>query len=154
MSPHENQLAYRQAAVCGASTIDLVIMLYDMLTADLQAAIAAIAAHDIETRSARLKHALLVLQQLEGPIDRESGDIAVGLVRLYSHMRSKILEAQIKQDATLLQEQVIRVNELRAAWVQVNQSDPPAESSYPIQVPPAFGPPLEVDPSSSLSLNA
>jgi flagellar protein FliS len=125
MSPQENQLAYRQADIRGASPIELVITLYDILNADLQAATLAMDARDIEARTNKLKHALLVLQQLESPIDVEAGEVARGLLRLYASMRGKILEAQIKQDAGILRDQTKLVLQLRAAWTQVNSSPAP-----------------------------
>ena len=150
MSPHENHLAYRQAAVCGASAIDLVITLYGLLANDLQEAIAAMQVRDIELRTKKLKHALLVLQQLEGRIDPEAGDLARGLMRLYAGLRDKIVEAQIKQDADILHEQIHLVSELRAAWERVNQSEPLAIGPEPI----SFASPVSVERISSMNFKA
>lgn len=144
MSPNDRQLAYRQAAVRDATVIDLVIMLYDILARDLQDALAAMSAHDIETRSARLKHGLLALQQLEDAIDTEAGGpVAVGLARLYSGMRGKILQAQLQQNPQLLMEQLNLLLRLRSAWAQVNSSPlptavPQAAVSRGREASPAF----------------
>ena len=146
MSPRDNQLAYRQATVCGASAIDLVITLYDILTSDLQDA--AMQVGNIEARTNKLKHALLVLQQLEGRVDPEAGELARGLIRLYAGIRGKILEAQIKQDVRIIHEQIQVVSDLRSAWESVNQSEPAAALGQ-FQVP--FARSLSEEPISSLS---
>lgn len=124
------QLAYRQTAVRDASPIDFVISLYDILAGDIQAAIVAIETRDIETRSAKLKHALLVLLSLEGCMDLEAdGVVTKGLARLYSIMRGKILESQIRQDSEILRDQFRLILELRSAWAKVN-SAPTSDGPY------------------------
>ena len=91
-----NESRYLRAAVEGASSVGMVTMLYDRLVADLQRAIVAIQQHDIETRCAQMKHAFLIVQQLEGSLDHENGgEAARNLSALYSYARAKMLEAQI-----------------------------------------------------------
>jgi len=119
------ELSYRRAVVENASSVGLVIILYDVLVRDLKRAIEAMNVHDIEKRSAELKHALLVLQQLEGSLDMESGgEAARNLSDFYSVMRSKILEAQLKSSPEILDRQIELLLDVRTAWQQVdpNQS--------------------------------
>jgi flagellar protein FliS len=91
------EYTYRRTAVDGASSVTLVIMLYDRLVADLQRAVEAMEHNEIEKRCSELKHALLILQQLEGSLDHENGGVAArNLANFYSYARAKVLEAQIK----------------------------------------------------------
>ncbi len=95
--------------------------MYDMLVADLQRAIEAIHAGDVEKRSNEIKHAFLVLQQLEGSLEMEKGgEAAKNLSFFYSVMRSKLLEAHIKIDAPALQKWTEHILDVRSAWEQVD----------------------------------
>jgi flagellar protein FliS len=116
-----NESRYLRAAVEGASSVGLVTMLYDRLVADLQRAIAAIRQHDVETRCAQMKHAFLIVQQLEGSLDRENGgEAARNLAALYSYARAKMLEAQIKEHAPTLEKLISHFVDVRGAWQQVD----------------------------------
>src|SRR6266481_5374274 len=117
-----HQLAYQEAAVRSASAIELVIILYDILARDLHTAIEAMDAGKIDVRSAKLKHGFLVLQQLEGTLNREEGgELATGMSRFYSMLRSQMMKAQIQQDPGILRELVELLFSVREAWVEVSQ---------------------------------
>ena len=116
-----NESRYLRAAVEGASSVGMVTMLYDRLVADLQRAIEAIRQRDIETRCAQMKHAFLIVQQLEGSLDHENGgEAARNLAALYSYARAKMLEAQIKEDVRTLEKLIGHFVEVRGAWQQVD----------------------------------
>lgn len=127
------QIAYQQAAVRNASAVELVIMLYDIMVRDLQQAIEAMHANHIELRTARLKHALLVLEQLEGSLNMDAGgSLAANLSRLYSLTRKQIMDAQMKRDPEILREMVRLLLDVRGAWAQVNNSSAPAADQSPV----------------------
>ena len=69
----EAKLAYRESAVRGATPIELVVILFDAALDDMRRAVAATQAGDIEERSTAIRHAMLVLQQLQGTLDFEKG---------------------------------------------------------------------------------
>jgi flagellar secretion chaperone FliS len=121
MVANRNQLAYQEAAVGNANAIELVVMLYDILTRDMHGAIEAMEAGNIELRSAKLKHGFLVLQQLEGSLNMdEGGEIATTMSRYYSMLRAQMMKAQIQQDAGVLGELVQLLFSVREAWVELN----------------------------------
>jgi flagellar protein FliS len=125
---------YCQSGARGASGLDLVVMLYDVLLDDLRRSIAAIDAHDIESRTNELQHAMRVLEQLQGALDMErGGEPARGLDRLYSLVRGKLLEAQWKASREVLQQQIGLLTPIRDAWKQVRDQ----ESPLPPPPPPA-----------------
>jgi flagellar protein FliS len=96
-------------------------MLYDRLCADLLRAAEAVRHHDVEARCAQIKHALLIVQQLEGSLDHEQGGPAARtLAEFYSYARAKMMEAQIKGDAQLLEKVARHFSEVRGAWQQVD----------------------------------
>jgi flagellar protein FliS len=124
-----NEFSYRRSAVEGASSVALVIMLYDRLVADIQRAMAAMQRNDIEGRCQELKHALLILAQLEGTLDHERGGTAArNLASFYSYARARIMDAQIKMDAALLQEVIGHVMDVRGAWQKVEPASRAAEA--------------------------
>lgn len=117
MTSPDVQKAYREAAVRSANEVQLVIMMYDMIGQDLRRAIDAISRNDVETRSAEVKHALAVLEQLQGTLNMKTGgEAAQSLDRLYSIARAKLLEAQIKVSEVLLSTQMRIFADLREAW--------------------------------------
>jgi flagellar protein FliS len=139
MSTLNNQLAYQEAAVRNAGPVDLIIIVYDVLARDLQKAIVAMDAGDIEARSRHIKHGFLALQQLEGTLDMEQGgDLATNMARFYTMLRGQMMKAQIEQDPAVLRELIQLVFSVREAWVEAKTKQTPAESqpSRPSQISP------------------
>lgn len=113
--------AYREAAVHCASSAELTRMMCDMLLQDLQQAISAIKASDIEGRTQRIKHALDVLMYLQGFIDFSDGKVAArNFDVLYSILRAKILQAQMQQISNPLDEAIRLLQPITEAWRTVN----------------------------------
>ena len=125
MNSKQTELSYRRAAVQNASSVGLIIILYDLLTQDLRQAIEAIEKKDVEARSAAIKDAFVVLQQLEGSLDHENGgEAAKNLSRFYSVMRASIFQAHFKVSAEILNEQIRLLLDVRGAWQQVDPANP------------------------------
>lgn len=135
MNRNDITISYREAAVRGASQVELVVMLYDILADDVRSAIAAIRAHDTETRTAEIKHALGVLEHLQGTLNFEQGgESARNMDRLYSIVRAKLLEAHLKTSEEILQKQLELLATVRGAWKQLSPARPkPAEYTVPPQ---------------------
>jgi len=136
MNRNDIAISYREAAVRGGSQVELVVMLYDILFDDLQRAISAIRARNIESRTAEVKHALGVLERLQGTLNFEQGgDAARNMDRLYSIVRAKLLEAHLKTSAEILQNQIALLAPIREAWKQISPSpQKPAEYAPPPQL--------------------
>ncbi len=129
MSRESVSLIYRRALTEQASTVGLVIALYDTLASDLQRAAAAMhrAENDprdlgaIQDRSNYLKHALQILGQLNALLDPANGGIAAqNLARFYEHTRQRILAAQFEKAPRILEKEVPNILQVRAAWQQVD----------------------------------
>ncbi len=127
--------AYREADIEGASPVELVITLYDVLVRDMKRVIAAIRAGEVQDRVKQSNHAFDVLQQLECSLDMErGGSTAKDLSRFYSHLRAKVMEVQFKLDPALLERQIAMVVELRQGWVQAMAV--PSNASMPAEIIP------------------
>lgn len=112
-------------------------MTYDIIISDLERAKEAIGSGNIEKRTAEIRHALMALEHLQGSLNfAEGGDCAKNLDSLYSLLRGKLLEAQIKVSAELLDQQISLLLSVRDAWQQVEQMTgaqqaPPPEMFVP-----------------------
>jgi flagellar protein FliS len=146
-----NAKDYLHAAVAGASPVGLVVLLYERLITDLTRAVAAMEEGDIETRVAEINHAFLILGQLEGSLDSsQAPEAARTQALLYSLTRAKILEAHLKSNRQMLEEQIVLLNDVRAAWEQV---DPARNAKAPLPAPLPSAP-ADLDREEAPVLNA
>ncbi len=127
-------LLYRENNVRCASAVGLVVMLFDTAIEDLYRAINALKAGDVETRTAEIRHALLVFEQLQGSLQMDAGEPAAVLDRFYSILRAKLLEAQMKQSASILQQEIDLLISVRDTWKQVD--NPAVAAAHPLIMPP------------------
>ncbi len=130
---NQTSLAYRKVAVEGASGFGLLIALYDTLAGDLRRAAVAQREGKIEKRTQELKHALLVLANLQNWVDADSGDLARQLARYYARLRKKIMEAQVKQSAGILETEMAETLRIRQIWQNLDQR---TSASGPEILPP------------------
>jgi flagellar secretion chaperone FliS len=129
---------YQDSAVRGATPIELVILLYDSAIEDMRRALTAMQKSDIETRANEIGHALMVLQQLQGTLDFErGGSAAKQFEQFYNLVRAKLLEAQLRGSAELMQQQIRYMSEVRDCWSQARRVLEPR----PASVTPAAGGP-------------
>jgi len=155
MSPTE--LAYRKTALAGASGFGLLIALYDTLAGDLRRAASAERANDIEKRCKEVNHALLVIAHLEDAIDRGSdGELAQQLRAFYSSLRRKMIEAQASRSPEMLEEDMARILEIRAAWQRAEMGGTTSTAHVPgwVQAPSYPGSSLPMRERSSSSWSA
>ena len=118
----EAKMTYREDAVRGATPIELVIILFDAAIDDMQRAANAIQRGDLEGRMTAVRHAMLVLQQLQGTLDFEKGGrVARQFEQFYNLVRAKVLEAQMRNSPELVRQQIQFMTEVRECWVQAEK---------------------------------
>lgn len=140
MGMSQELTTYRQMAVETASPVELVIMLCDALIKDLKQVIAAIRAGDIEERVKQSNHAVLVLQEMDLMLDFEhGGETAKELARVYSYVRAKVIESQIKLNPALLERQIEFIQQIRQAWQESINTAKESEASNVVEKVPAAG---------------
>ena len=133
---NRTDLAYRRTAAEAASGLGLLIALFDTLAGDLRRAAEAQRANLIEHRCREVHHALLVLGYLEDWVNRGSdGVLARQLIAIYSDLRRKVIDAEVRKSSETLEQQMARVLELREHWQRIEVG---AEPSGPEILPPAF----------------
>ena len=120
-------LSYREAAVAGASPVRLVILMYEQVTQDLRRALAAHADGDIGGRTREINHALLVIGHLQATLDEDrGGKVAENLARFYEQLRTGLVEAQCRQSAAALEQQIDHLMLIHEAWCEVEKALAPA----------------------------
>jgi len=118
---NRTDLLYRKTAVEGASGFGLLIALYDTLAGDLRRAAAAQRANDIERRCRETKHAMTVIGYLESCLHSSNGgDLTQQLQAFYKTLRRKLIEAQAKQSAESLEQQMVEVLRIREYWQKID----------------------------------
>jgi flagellar protein FliS len=121
--------SYREAAVRGATPVQLIVLLYEQAIEDLRRAVLAVIKGDIEGRTRTINHALAVIGQLQFSLDMErGGEVAKNLERFYKVARTALMEAQLAQSASLLEEQIAHLMLLREAWMEVERTTATPES--------------------------
>lgn len=95
----------------------LVAMLYERAIADLQRAMTAVEAHDIEQRTKHLNHFFSLIAELEGSLDHErGGQVAKNLERFYQFARAQALNAAVENSKEILSKLSEHLSTLRDAW--------------------------------------
>ena len=133
---------YQDSAVLGASPIELVVLLYDSAIDDIRRALQAMTQRDIESRSAAVGHALLILQQLQGTLDFDrGGHSAQQFEQFYNLVRAKLLEAQMRNSPELMQQQIRFMTEVRDCWIQAERQLQVRQSPSALQAGAAIAEP-------------
>src|SRR5260370_35327515 len=86
---------YRENDVRGATAVRLVVLLYEQLVQDLSQAHQAIEQNDIERRTKRINHAILVIGHLQSPLNfANGGKVAQDLDNFYNILRKNLVQVQ------------------------------------------------------------
>jgi flagellar secretion chaperone FliS len=125
--------AYRQSRVMSSTPVQLVVMLYERLLADLKGAAIAIRAGDLEAKAEKVQQATDVIFELLGSLDQtRGGEVGQRLAALYSYMISRVGQASRALDAAGMDEVAGHVESLLTAWSAV--ANEPSTTAPP---PPA-----------------
>ena len=116
--------AYRENDVRGASAVRLVVLLYEQLVQDLRQALQAIEQNDIEERTKRINHAILVIGHLQSPLDfANGGKVAQDLDHFYNVLRQNLVQVQFHPSQAGLSQQITDLLAVREAWTEVERAE-------------------------------
>src|SRR5436190_6454563 len=123
-----------ETGVAAASPQRLIIMLYDGALKSVFAAKAAMARGDVASKGEALSKAISIIDEgLRSALNLEAGgEIAQNLMALYEHISSRLLQANLKNDASGLDEPARLLSELKGAWEILEQRDKPA-AAVPVE---------------------
>ena len=107
---------YITDSVQTASPQRLLVMLYDRLILDLDRALLAIAADDRTATHDALLHAQDIVTELHTSLNLEVWPAGKHLAAVYEYVNERLVEANIKKHAGLVQECRDLLDPLRSAW--------------------------------------
>jgi len=128
--------SYRENAVPGASAVRLVVLLYEQLIQDLTQAAQAIEQNDIEWRTSRINHAILVIGHLQSALDFDKGGkVAQNLDHFYNTLRQNLVQVQFSPSKAGVAQQITDLLALREAWTEVERAEQPLAVTPAAAVP-------------------
>jgi flagellar protein FliS len=120
MDPSQGVQTYRATDLGSMPRGRTIVLLYERIVSDLNAAIGAIARGDRVAMSTAANHSQRIVSELHLALDHESGgDIARDLGRLYDYLRHEHLALLGNMDPTHARNCLRVVAPLLAAWRQV-----------------------------------
>jgi flagellar protein FliS len=132
--------AYRENDVRGAHPVRLVVLLYDQIVQDLNQALQAFEQNEIELRTNRLNHAILVVGHLQSPLDFEKGGkVARDLDNLYNVLRQSMVRVQFLPSKAGFKQLITDVVTVREAWIEVERAEASSTAPLPIVAPSDAG---------------
>jgi len=122
--------SYREAAVRGASPVQLVVRLYEQLIEDLRQAAIAIEQRNIERRTRRINHAILVIGHLQSALDFvQGGKVAQNLNHFYGVLRQSVVEVQFHPSKQAAAQLITDLLAVREAWIEVERAEIPSATT-------------------------
>jgi flagellar protein FliS len=97
---------------------ELTAVLYEALLRKLQEAVLAIEEKQFMRANRLLQRGNDILRRLGAGLNYEAGIIADQLEAIYNYMAERLIEANVKKDAALINEVRTRADELKQAWDQ------------------------------------
>ncbi len=119
---NKDRLQEFAARVTQANKSQLIVILYDILEADLESATDAMNAKDYLTYEKELKHASRVVNQLMGALDYRYS-LAYDLLSLYSYLNKKLVSALMSRSNQDFPEILDLINDLRVGYIEVSKQD-------------------------------
>ena len=106
---------YQQNSVTTASPQELTLMLYNGCLKFIKLAKRAMAEGKFEEKNTNLIKAQAIIQEFQITLDRNI-EISESLGQLYEYIYFRLMEANMKNDAAILEEAENQVKELRDTW--------------------------------------
>lgn len=116
-NPYEQ---YQQNSVNTASPGELTLMLYNGCLKFIHLAKGAIAQNNFEERNKNIIKTQNIIHELMVTLDMEQ-EVSQNLIQLYDYLIRQLIQANIKNDVTILEEVEGFVTEFRDTWKEVIQ---------------------------------
>ena len=130
MSSDVARTAYQQIEANGSNGVQLIVLLYDGAIRFLGEAKSCAENGDRRGKAAAISRTLSILAELQSTLRiEEGGELAKSLDGLYTYITERILDANLKGNATGLDEATRLLRTLNSAWTEIAQrAQPPANS--------------------------
>ena len=129
-SAHTGANAYAKVGIetgeATATPHKLITMLFDGAKLALDKAYLHIQNNEIAAKGRAISHAISIINDgLRASLNKDvGGEIALSLDALYEYMASRLIEANLKNDLSILTEVNNLIVELREAWLAIDNSKP------------------------------
>ena len=112
------------SAIEGASPTELISMLFDGVSSRLNQSLTAIEADDVPKKGELISQTISILEYLTAVLDEHKAlEVADNLQGLYRYMVTTLLNANINNDPTAIQEVISLMTEVRDAWTEMMRSE-------------------------------
>lgn len=112
--------AYEQNTVNTSTPGELTLMLYNGCLKFISQAKKSMEAGEIEAKNTAIQKAQAIISELSVTLD-QSFPVANNMLVLYEYVNNRLLEANIKNDSTKLDDAAVIVTDFRDTWKQVIQ---------------------------------
>ena len=114
-----NQYAqYQNSKILTASPAELTLMLYEGAIKFCNIAIMAIEKKDVEKAHNNIMKAQRIIEEFRSTLDHKYA-VAEDFDRVYVYLLQRLLQANIKKDAEILEEVNTHLRSMRDTWKQV-----------------------------------
>lgn len=110
--------AYKQNSVTTASPGELTLMLYNGCIKFLGKAKVSMENKNIEEKNYNIQRAQAIIAELMSTLNMDM-DISKQILPLYQYMNRRLVEANIKNDAAIIDEVIGLATEFRDTWKEV-----------------------------------
>jgi flagellar protein FliS len=108
-----------------ASPHQLIMKLFDGLLQRLASARGHIERREIAAKGQSLGRAISIIGGLRGSLDHSAGaDIAANLDNLYEYCERRLLDANLKNEPTAIDEVIGLIKDIRSAWHEIPEGQP------------------------------
>jgi flagellar protein FliS len=120
-----------ETGVAAASPYKLIVMLFDGAAVAIRSAIVHMNAGDVPAKGLAVSKAINIIENgLRASLDKKAGGaIAASLDSLYEYMGARLLQANMNNDVTLLEEVQGLLSELRSAWNAIGTASPATQGA-------------------------
>jgi len=111
-----------EASVYGASPVGLIVMLYEGAISALRKAQGEIARNNYIAKGKLIGKGLDIINGLDTVLNLEKGgEVTSNLRELYLYMKHRLGVANLKNDAEILNEVILLLEDLLGAWKQLDK---------------------------------
>lgn len=112
--------AYANSKIMTASPAELTLMLYDGAIKFCNIAVVAIEKKDIEKAHINITKAEKIITEFQATLDHKY-EVAEDFDKVYKYLKQRLLEANLKKDAEILEEVLGHLRTMRDTWKEVMQ---------------------------------
>lgn len=118
MLPNNRYAAYQNSKIMTASPAELTLMLYDGAIKFCNIAIVGIEKNDIEKAHNNIVKVERIINEFQATLDHKY-PVAKDFDNVYKYLKRRLLEANMKKDAEILEEVLGHLRTMRDTWKEV-----------------------------------